>query len=104
MKLWIGICLSILSICFVLGVAVYPYAYPVAGLKLVIAAYLLEPIFMVQPLGAVWMLYQVVRYESKLLGFILLALFVPFSFVWYYFDRTRPRSRNRKRALVVGSN
>lgn len=33
-----------------------------------------------------WMLYQAIRYEIRPWRFILLS-FLPFSFIWYYFER-----------------
>lgn len=35
---------------------------------------------------ALWMLYQAIRYEIRPWRFILLS-FLPFSFIWYYFER-----------------
>jgi hypothetical protein len=40
--------------------------------------------------GAFWMLYLVIRYERHPLPLILLA-FLPYTFLWYYFERVRPR-------------
>lgn len=45
---------------------------------------------------ALWMLYQAIRYEIRPWRFILLS-FLPFSFVWYYFERY---SRRRGYALL----
>jgi hypothetical protein len=44
--------------------------------------------------GFFWMIYQAVRYEYRPLRFVLIALFLPFSFIWYYFERysSRPPS------------
>jgi len=42
-------------------------------------------------IGALWMLYQSIRYEIYPLRFILIA-FVPLSFVWYYYERYAKRS------------
>jgi hypothetical protein len=41
--------------------------------------------------GALWMLYAAVRTEKNPLRFIVTA-FIPFSFLWYYFERVRPRT------------
>jgi hypothetical protein len=46
-------------------------------------------VFAVPPFGAYWMLYMAIRYERKPLPMILLA-FLPYSFLWYYFERVRP--------------
>jgi len=42
-------------------------------------------------LGAVWAVYQSLRYENPP-GLYLLMAIVPFSFVWYYFGRYKPRT------------
>lgn len=42
-------------------------------------------------LGAVWAVYQAVRYENRP-GLYLLMAIVPFSFVWYYFGRYKTRT------------
>lgn len=46
--------------------------------------------FSVAPVGAFWMLYMAVRYEKRPLLFLLLA-FLPYAFIWYYFERVRPK-------------
>ena len=51
--------------------------------------------FMGNPLGSFWMMYQTFRYERNPLGYILLALFVPLSFLWYYVERVRPAKKRR---------
>ena len=40
--------------------------------------------------GAFWMLYVAIRNERHPLPLILLA-FVPYAFLWYYFERVRPK-------------
>jgi len=47
-------------------------------------------VFAVPPFGAFWMLYMSVRHEKHPLPMILLA-FIPYTFLWYYFERVRPR-------------
>ena len=47
-------------------------------------------VFTAGPVGAFWMMYQSIRYEEHPLGMILLA-FVPYSFLWYYTERVRPK-------------
>ena len=42
------------------------------------------------PLGAFWMTYMAIRYEKNPWPMVLLGLFVPFTFLWYYFERVRP--------------
>ena len=46
-------------------------------------------LFGIPPIGAFWMMYMSIRHERKPLPMILLA-FIPFTFVWYYFERIRP--------------
>jgi hypothetical protein len=41
--------------------------------------------------GAVWLVYQAVRYEKRP-GLYLLMAIVPFSFIWYYFGRFKTRT------------
>jgi hypothetical protein len=45
-------------------------------------------IFAIAPLGAFWMMYASIRHEKNPLPMLLLA-FIPFTFLWYYFDRVR---------------
>lgn len=52
-------------------------------------------VFGLPPIGAFWMLYMAIRYEAQPLPMILLA-FVPYSFLWYYFERVRPGKLTRE--------
>jgi hypothetical protein len=52
-------------------------------------------LFGLPSVGAFWMLYNVVRHEKHPLGYILLA-FIPFTFLWYYFDRIKHRKSIRQ--------
>lgn len=45
-------------------------------------------------------MYMSIRYEKKPLPMLALALFVPFTFVWYYFERVRPGKLARNRDLA----
>jgi hypothetical protein len=45
-------------------------------------------LFAIPPFGAFWMMYMAIRYEKKPFPMILLA-FIPFTFVWFYFERVR---------------
>jgi hypothetical protein len=56
-------------------------------------------VFAVPPLGAFWMLYMSVRHEEHPLPLMLLA-FLPYTFLWYYFDRVRTGklSRNSRKS------
>ena len=47
-------------------------------------------LYAIAPLGGFWMMYMSIRYEKNPWPMILLAL-IPFSFLWYYFERVRPR-------------
>ncbi len=58
-------------------------------------------LFAIPPLGAFWMMYMAARYERDPVSLILLAIFIPFTFVWYYFERVRPRGVRRIRNLQV---
>jgi hypothetical protein len=53
-------------------------------------------VFGVSPIGSFWMLYVAIRNERRPLPFILLA-FLPYTFLWYYFERVRP-GKHRTRA------
>jgi hypothetical protein len=44
--------------------------------------------FSAPAVGAFWMLYVAIRNERHPLPIILLA-FLPYSFLWYYFERVR---------------
>jgi len=50
---------------------------------------LVVAVFAAPSLGAFWMLYVSIRHEKQPLPMILLA-FLPYSFLWYYFERVRP--------------
>ena len=58
-------------------------------------------LFAFAPLGGFWMAYMAIRYEKNPLPLVLLALFVPFTFLWYYFERVRPRKLTRPDGPVV---
>ena len=45
-------------------------------------------------IGTLWMLYRSIRHEQRPLRYCLLALFVPFSFVWYAIARYRTLERS----------
>ena len=75
------------------GLAIYlvagdrvPESHP-----LIMGAFIL--LFAVPPVGAFWMMYACIRYEKKPFPVLLLA-FVPFSFLWYYFERHRSKGRS----------
>jgi hypothetical protein len=43
------------------------------------------------------MMYMSIRYEKHPLPMVLLAAFIPFSFLWYYFERVRRGKLRRNR-------
>jgi hypothetical protein len=45
-------------------------------------------IFAIAPVGAFWMMYMSIRHEKNPWPMILLA-FIPFTFLWYRFERVR---------------
>jgi hypothetical protein len=57
--------------------------------------------FVASPIGAFWMLYDCAVREKPPFVYFLFAL-VPYAFVWYYFDRVRPR--NARRSLSEATN
>lgn len=84
-------CLGVLS--FLLGLMMvffYPFKHPLQQ-ELGRSAVVIEPILVLQPFFGIWMFYQAIRYEAKPLRYVLLAAFVPCSYVWYYVEKYRPR-------------
>jgi hypothetical protein len=51
-------------------------------------------------IGLLWAIYQAVRYEIYPLRFILIA-FLPFSFVWYYYERYANRRGSHRLPIAV---
>jgi hypothetical protein len=93
MKAIVWYCLAVLSVGFGLTmVFFYPFKHPLHQ-ELGRTAVFVEPVMAIQPFCALWMVYQARRHESNPLYYLLLAAFVPFAFVWYYFERFRPRKR-----------
>ena len=66
-----------------------PEAYP-ALLDSRVFLGLVMLVYTIGPLGAFWMLYQVIRYERRVGKYVVIA-FVPFVFIWYYLGRYRMR-------------
>lgn len=64
----------------------------------------LDPLFSFISWGnqviALWMLYQAIRYEIRPWRFILLS-FLPFSFIWYYYERYSRRQGRQRLPIVV---
>ncbi len=53
-------------------------------------------------IGALWMLYQAVRYEIRPLRYCVLSI-IPLSFVWYYYERYTRRQGVRRLPVAVRS-
>jgi hypothetical protein len=53
-------------------------------------------LFAIPPLGAFWMMYMSIRNEKSPFPMVLLA-FIPFTFLWYYFERVRTGKLRRLR-------
>jgi len=47
----------------------------------------------VAPIGGFWAVYCCIRYEKNPLKYILIVVFVPMAFVWYYVERYRRSER-----------
>jgi len=47
-------------------------------------------LFAIAPFGAFWMMKTALHEEPKPWPLISLACFVPFAFLWYYFERVKP--------------
>jgi len=64
----------------------------------------LDPVFslikFVNEIAGLWMLYQAVRYEIRPLRFVLLSI-IPFSFVWYYYERYSRRQFRQRLPIVI---
>lgn len=99
MKRLVWICLGILSFGFGLTmVFFYPFRHPFLE-EIGRGAVVIMPILFLQPLCGIWMLYQVVRYEAKPLPYVFLVAFVPFSYIWYYVEKVRPRKEARTKGM-----
>jgi hypothetical protein len=75
----------------------YPFKHPFVA-EIGRAAVAVMPLLVLQPFFGIWMLYQVIRHEAKPLPYVFLVAFVPFSYVWYYIERVRPRNRVARKA------
>jgi hypothetical protein len=51
-------------------------------------------------LGALWLFYQAARYEIRPFWFVVLCL-VPYSFIWYYFERYSKRTGVRRLPVAM---
>jgi hypothetical protein len=86
-----------------LGLAVSgPALYVVTGPwipKNQVTEFLIFVLFTVPSVGAFWMLYVGIRNERHPWPIVLLA-FVPYAFLWYYFERVRA-GKHRTRAVTT---
>lgn len=91
--LWIGIILFLTAIAFwIVNGPWYPHSS--------IALFFTCAFFAAPGIGGLWMLFTVVRCEKKPLPIALVAFF-PFTFLWYYFERVRPR-KHKPREIPAG--
>ena|ERR1700730_16346381 len=89
----VWIILGVLSFAFaVTMVFFYPFKHPLSE-ELGSASVVILPLMALQLFCGLWMLYRAIRYEAKPVPYIFLAAFVPFSYIWYYFERFRPRKQ-----------
>jgi|SRR5271163_1457349 len=65
--------------------------------------FLLVALFATPSIGTLWMTYTAVRNEAKPVPFVVLAFFIPFSFLWYYFERHRAGRHLRRGSAQAGS-
>jgi hypothetical protein len=84
------------SIAITWAIVIYPYGHTLNDDQLTRLIIVAAPIWVLQPFGSLWMLYQAVRHEAKPFFYVLLTLFVPFAFVWYYVERVRPGKQTSK--------
>lgn len=91
----------VLIICFVLLMNGFILWFFFAAGPLVdrIPAILGAPPFFIGPLGTIWMLYDSFRYERKPWPYAIVA-FVPYVFIWHYFEHVRKRGPAEKMAIA----
>lgn len=80
---WVVLTIGLTS--FALWIVAGPWAP-----KNSLATFSIAAFFGLSAVGGFWMLYMALRYEKHPLWFLLLAL-IPYTFLWYYFERVRPR-------------
>ena len=99
MKRLTWICLGTLSFAFGLRmVFFYPFRHSFLE-ETGRAEVVIMPILFLQVFCGIWMLYQVIRYEAKRLPYVFLIAFVPFSYIWYYVEKFRPRKEARAKGM-----
>jgi hypothetical protein len=62
--------------------------------------FLLFAFFGAPNIGAIWMIYTAIRFEAHPLPFVLLGFCVPYSFLWYYFERVRHGKHLTRRTIA----
>jgi len=83
LALWVLLGLS------VAGLAFWFMATP-GGPRNPLQLLLVVMVFGVAPVGTFWMMYVSIRHEKHPLPLVFLAFVLPYSFLWYYFERVRP--------------
>jgi hypothetical protein len=81
--LWIVLALALLGLAF--WFVVSPWYPKNSFILFLIAVYFGAP-----SIGAFWMIYIAIRHEKHPFPIIALAL-LPYTFIWYYFERYRKR-------------
>jgi hypothetical protein len=92
--LWVPLALVLASLA--LWIVVGPWFPKNSFVIFLVAAY-----FGASALGGFWMLYIAVRYEKRPLQFALLSV-IPYTFLWYYFERVRP-GKHKTRVMAAAS-
>src|SRR5690349_16070219 len=54
---------------------------------------------LVAPRGGLWAIYQSIRYEKDPWKCIAVVVFVPFGFLWYWFERYQKRLKDSDGAV-----
>ena len=44
---------------------------------------------LIAPVGGLWAIYRCIRYEKTPWRYIAIVVFIPFGFLWYYFEKYR---------------
>jgi hypothetical protein len=91
--LWIFV-FFLVSLCAV-GIMFYPH---LSFDDTPVASRIAVGYFLFLSLGPYWMLYDSWQHDKRLTRKMWLA-FVPGGFLWYYFERFRPRQLNKRQGL-----
>ncbi|HXJ10851.1 MAG TPA: hypothetical protein VNH19_01155 [Candidatus Limnocylindrales bacterium] len=92
--LWAIVTVDILLVFLALG---YPELQVRSGSLLDVIATLIGG---AADLGALWLFYQAARYEIRPFWFVV-AVLLPYSFVWYYFERYSKRTGVRRLPVAM---